>query len=48
LILSVLLPTSQDLVKISSFSSVADKQYNPSNSIVSDLVKIVIDNSFDG
>ncbi|CAG8743340.1 5139_t:CDS:2, partial [Cetraspora pellucida] len=52
LILSVLLPTSQDLVKISPFSNVGaiNGQYNPNNTVVSDLVKIVTDisNSFDG
>ncbi|CAG8761741.1 20468_t:CDS:2, partial [Cetraspora pellucida] len=47
-ILSVLLPTSQDLVKISPFSNVGIGQYNQNNNVVNDLVKIVTDNSFDG
>ncbi|CAG8816017.1 215_t:CDS:2, partial [Cetraspora pellucida] len=51
-ILSVLLPTSHDLVKISPFSNVGTNngQYNQNNSFVSDLVRIVTDNSnsFDG
>ncbi|CAG8832829.1 7389_t:CDS:2, partial [Cetraspora pellucida] len=50
LILSVLLPTSQDLAKISPFSNVGIGQYIPNNNFVSDLVRIVTENSnsFDG
>ncbi|CAG8600297.1 26092_t:CDS:2, partial [Racocetra persica] len=49
LILSVLLPTTQDLVKISPFSNlVTTGQYNQNNTFVSDLVKIVNDHSLDG
>ncbi|CAG8544850.1 25231_t:CDS:2, partial [Cetraspora pellucida] len=47
-ILSVVLPTGQDLAKISPFSNVEIGQYNQNNNVVNDLVKIVTDNSFDG
>ncbi|CAG8721425.1 12945_t:CDS:2, partial [Racocetra persica] len=48
LILSVLLPTNEDLVKIPPFSDLASMLYNPNHNITDDLVKIVNDNSFDG
>ncbi|CAG8650416.1 23761_t:CDS:2, partial [Racocetra persica] len=48
LILSVLLPTTQDLVKISPFSNIVTGQYNQNNTFVSDLINIVAENSFDG
>ncbi|CAG8814737.1 32970_t:CDS:2, partial [Racocetra persica] len=48
LILSVLLPTNDDLTKIPPFSNVTTKAYNQNNQFVSDLVSIVNDNGFDG
>ncbi|CAG8839723.1 14875_t:CDS:2, partial [Cetraspora pellucida] len=54
LILSVLLPTNEDLVRIPPFSTIWNQQYDPNNltvsNFVNDLVKIVTDNSsfFDG